>query len=143
MRPTICEPRPSRVSSAEAFFAFADLCDEMLRRDRLSIEDDDQPTKKRRQPAKEVVCDLAKLAGGGSASTATQRCAASAVETYIRATALDASYASRAIPRVLALLGSPHADSLRRGVPGGRGGRAFVVIQRPRRPARGLIISLW
>ena len=56
------------VSSAEAFFAFADLCDEMLRRDRLSKDDDDedQPTKKRRQ-AKEVVCDLAKLAGGGSA----------------------------------------------------------------------------
>ena len=132
------------VSSAEAFFAFADLCDEMLRRDRLSKDDDDedQPTKKRRQ-AKEVVCDLARLAGGGSASTATQRCAASAVETYIRATALDASYASRAIPRVLALLGSPSRRSLCGRVPGGRGGRAFLVIQGPRRPARGIIISLW
>ena len=33
------------------------------------------------------------------------------METYIRATALDASYASRAIPSVLALLGSPHAEA--------------------------------
>ena len=63
MRPTTCERRPSKCRARSAF-AFADLCDEMLRRDRLSKDDDDedQPTKKRRQ-AKEVVCDLARLAG--------------------------------------------------------------------------------
>ena len=102
-------------SSADAFFAIADLCDEMLRRDaarlkEASDDEDEQPTKRRRD-AREVVCDLTLLAGGGAAFTATQRCAASAVETYVRATALDASLARRAIPRVLALLGGPHAEA--------------------------------